>query len=276
VGLLPAGLLFTGGERHWVPDPATLTSKWSWAQVQTLPDAQVTAVPLGNPIPSVIDPGTWPNGALIIAPPAPQVYVMEGGTAHWVPDPPTLFANGYDWSAVETIPGSVMGAIPTGQPIPSVLNTAAQIVVDTGNDSLGAGHFMATRAEFTRATGLVQGTTRTFTTTDLGGFHGSVTTILADANQIAVSGGQNPQYRYGVDGRWIGQSDRTDAWPTASQPFSIPVAITTAVVSLNILHAWDPDTFQTILDKWVAAGASVAQLAKDAGSVASLFSGTGK
>lgn len=221
------------------------------------------------------DPISWPDGTLITAPPAAQTYVMRGGQRHWIPDHQTLLAGGYDVDSLRAISAETMHGIPSGEPISSVLNTAAQIVVNTGNDSLGAGHFMATSAEFTFATGVIQGQTHIFTVTDLGGFHGSVTAILSDANQIGVLGGESPVYRWGVDGRWIGVSDRTEDWPTASQPFSIPVAEASSVVSLNIFHAWDPDSFQTILNKWVAVGQSIAELAQSASTVAHLFTGSG-
>jgi hypothetical protein len=103
-------------ERHWIPDPETPVSQWSWANVQTLPDAEVTGLTRGDPIPSVVDPGVWPDNALSISSPAPEVYVMTGGQRHWVPDPQKLSAKGWDWSAVETIATSACraGYVPVG------------------------------------------------------------------------------------------------------------------------------------------------------------------
>ena len=88
-------------ERHWIPDPATLQSQWSWAQVNTVPPTAVDAIPLGDPIPSVLSGQKWPDGALLITPTAPQVYVMQGGQRRWIPDPPTFVESGYPWDAVD-------------------------------------------------------------------------------------------------------------------------------------------------------------------------------
>jgi hypothetical protein len=44
-----------GGERHWVPDPQTLRAKWPGAKVLNLPGKDVDAIPLGSPIPSVVE-----------------------------------------------------------------------------------------------------------------------------------------------------------------------------------------------------------------------------
>ncbi|MFT4217704.1 MAG: hypothetical protein QM619_11055 [Micropruina sp.] len=265
----PEVYVVQGGQRHWIPDPATLTAHWQWSQVTTLPDAEVSAVPLGDPIASVIVAGPWPDGALVTAPPAPEVYVVKGGQRHWIPDPPTLFASGYDWSAVETISSSVMGTIPLGDPISSVVKpTGRDLTVDTGDDFLGAGHYVHTRLRLTRSTGDLSGTNRTWTVTSLGGFHAGVCAILVDADDIPVANGHTPLWRFGVDGKWIGRSDRTDALQ-----YSISPDAAAQVAALKVFHTWAPDSFQTILDKWVAAGKSVSDLATDAGQVVKLFTG---
>jgi hypothetical protein len=265
----PEVYVVEGGKRHWIPDPETLASRWSWDDVQALPDSEVTDVPLGDPIASIVHPGTWPDGSLMIAPPAPEVYVVLGGERHWIPDPQTLFAKGWDWNLVETVSSSVLNAIPRGADEPSVL--AADIVIDTGDVFLGAGHYMASRARMTRSTGDIAASTRTFTVTSLGGFHGGVYAVLSDGDDIPVPNGQTPLNRYGVDGRWIGRSDRTDVWDP--NPFSISPDAAAKVVYFRVFHTWAPNDFQTVLDKWVAAGDSVAKLAGDVGAVAKVFGG---
>ena len=45
----PAIYLVDGGQRRWIPDAATLESRWSWGDVRTLPDAEVDAIPMGAP-----------------------------------------------------------------------------------------------------------------------------------------------------------------------------------------------------------------------------------
>jgi hypothetical protein len=262
----PEVYVIQGGQRDWIPDSATLVSKWSWGAVQTISPADLTTATLGDPIPSIIDPGPWPDGALITSPPAPEVYVIQGGQRHWIPDPQTLLAKGFDWTAVETIPAAVMAAIPLGSQIPSVLANTDNIVVETGNVFLGAGHWMSTRASFTRASGLVEGVTRTWTQTWFGGFHGGVYAILADNDGVPVPSGATPLYRYGVDGTWIGRSDRTDAWPS----FTVPNP--GASRSLWVFQSWAPDDFGTILERWAKDAKSVGDLASAVAGVAKVVS----
>jgi hypothetical protein len=54
----------------------------------------------------------------------------------------------------------------------------------------------------------IAGSTRTWTDLLLAGFHATSQVTLGP---VYV---QTPQYRYGVDGVWIGQHDRTDQWDT--------------------------------------------------------------
>lgn len=51
----------------------------------------------------------------------PHVYVMQGGSRHWIPDPSTLDADFGGWGAVSTLSDGEVDAIPVGDPIPSVL-----------------------------------------------------------------------------------------------------------------------------------------------------------
>lgn len=69
--------------------------------------------------------------------------------------------------------------------------------------------------------------------------------------------------RYGVDGTWVGRSDYTGAWWENMSPQDAA-----RVRKIYIFHAWAPDSFQTILNKWVAAGKSIAELTASVGSVA--------
>jgi hypothetical protein len=111
-----------GGERHLIPDPETLRSKWSDTKVLTLPDKEVDAIPLGSPIPSVrpsaeVKPK---EGALIKSEHSRSVYVVQGGERHLIPDGYTLRSK---WSntKVLTLPDKEVDAIPLGSPIPSVV-----------------------------------------------------------------------------------------------------------------------------------------------------------
>ncbi len=46
--------LIRDGQRHHIPDPPTLEAKWSWKQVRIVSQEEVDAIPLGDPLPSVL------------------------------------------------------------------------------------------------------------------------------------------------------------------------------------------------------------------------------
>jgi hypothetical protein len=49
-------------------------------------------------------PSTAVDGTVVREWNRPEVYVVYGGAKFWIPDPPTLFALGFDWSRVGVIP----------------------------------------------------------------------------------------------------------------------------------------------------------------------------
>ncbi|MFT3970516.1 MAG: hypothetical protein QM695_09605 [Micropruina sp.] len=209
------------------------------------------------------------DGQLVKMLTRPEVYVVQGGQRHWIPDPPTLFASGYDWSAVETISSSVMGTIPLGDPIPSVVKpTGGDLTVDTGDDFLGAGHYVRTRLRLTRSTGDLSGTNRTWTVTSLGGL--SRGRLRHRGRLRRHPGGERPHPAVAV--RRGRQVDRTQQ-PHRRPPVRHQPDAAAQVAALKVFHTWAPDSFQTILDKWVAAGKSVSDLATDASQVVKLFTG---
>lgn len=55
-------------------------------------------------VPSAQLPTTAVDGTLVREWNRPEVYVVYGGAKFWIPDPPTLFALGFDWSRVGVIP----------------------------------------------------------------------------------------------------------------------------------------------------------------------------
>jgi hypothetical protein len=114
------------------------------------------------------------------------------------------------------------------------------------------------------STGQIAMQTRTRTVTWFGGFHGAVKLIAADANDAPTY--QSESHRYGVDGTWIGTSDRTDAW---WEDMGSDAAGRTTQVA--IFHVWDPNSFQTILDQWVAAAKKLGELIAVIGDAAKVF-----
>jgi hypothetical protein len=254
--------------RRWVPDPETLNTLGGWGVVKVLPFGQVIENPIGPMIPSAIQPYKWDDGSLIAAWPDPRVYVMEGNRRRWITSPQVMTDRGYDWAQIQPISSMEMNAIAEGPPDygPAPPPLPPELVVYTGRQFLGNGHYMESRAKFTRASGETAGGTTTQTVTWFGGYHGAVYAVLTDGNGIPVPGGQSPLYRYGVDGTVLGNSKRFDAWS-----FLLDPARGGDVRDLQIFHIWSPDQFQAILDRWVAAGKSVGELAQSAAQVAKLF-----
>ena len=58
-------------------------------------------------------PSTAVDGTVVREWNRPEVYVVYGGAKFWIPDPPTLFALGFDWSRVGVIPPNGTGKLLT-------------------------------------------------------------------------------------------------------------------------------------------------------------------
>src|SRR5690349_24817056 len=100
---------------------------------------------------------------------------------------------------------------------------------------LSEGHLMWTDARLLGDQGLLVAKTRTQSTVLLGGFHGAAQVVLLDANQKVLAGGISEMQTFGVDGRLIGVSDRTDVWTYQFDP-----QVSRQAVSLGVLHTWNP------------------------------------
>src|SRR5258706_422298 len=101
------------GQRRWIPDPATFNCMGLNAgAIQTIADSEWNQIPKGAPYPSRAD-GTLLQGS------GPQVYVVMGCQRHFIPDPETFNAHGYNWSAIQHISDADLTAIPEGAPYPS-------------------------------------------------------------------------------------------------------------------------------------------------------------
>jgi len=125
------------------------------------------------------------------------------------------------------------------------LAPGGQIVLDL-DSFLGAGHYMTTHGVLRKITGggHVDATTRTRTITMFGGFHGGVNMVYSDAEGFPV--GMSATQRYGVDGTWIGRSDRTDYW---SEELSEDWATRTTTITL--FHFWQPDPLDDVVRRGV-------------------------
>jgi hypothetical protein len=110
-----------GGARRWIPDPPTFNCMGlNWGAVKTISDTEWGRIPKGAPYPSRAD-----NTLLQAS--DPKVYVMTGCYRHWIPDPDTFNARGYNWGAIQHVSDADLAAIPEGKQIPSVRPTLLQV-----------------------------------------------------------------------------------------------------------------------------------------------------
>ena len=111
---------------------------------------------------------------------------------------------------------------------------------------LSSGHLMNTQGSLLND-GNLRATTRTRSVVKLGGFHGAVCAKLYDAQDRLIA--QGGVHTYGVDGVWVGQSDRTDAWTENFGP-----GIGAAATKVSITHSWDPQWLDGIGKTVVVVG----------------------
>jgi hypothetical protein len=86
----------------------------NWGAIQTISDSEWNQIPQAVPYPSRAD-------ATLLQGSGPQVYVMAGCQRHWIPDPVTFTANGYDWSAIQHISDANLTAIAEGTQLQQTL-----------------------------------------------------------------------------------------------------------------------------------------------------------
>ena len=105
-------------------------------------------------------------------------------------------------------------------------------------------HRMHTIGQFNNQDGWVYATTRTRTTTALGGYHGGVSIVILNQNYQTIFATNPWDHRWGVDGYWIGRNDRTDAWR-----HQIPPQIAQQAAYVSLVHTWVPNSLWTILQR---------------------------
>lgn len=185
----------------------------------------------------------------------PQLYVIEQGQRHPIPSLQAFRKGQYSRSAVQVIADRELELVPMGANADAAPDGTIALHLDS---SLGAGHYMTTDGVLRKSPGggHVDATTRTRTVTLFGGFHGGVNMIYSDAGGIAI--GMSQTERFGVDGRWVGRSDRTDYW---SAELSADLAARTT--SITIAHFWMPDKLEDIVRRGVAVAKPIIELVRD-------------
>jgi hypothetical protein len=143
--------------------------------------------------------------ALLSAPSAPaQPYCPPDSTAPICnrEDPPPKGGG-------STNPGGTGTTTPTCATAPGTVSAFR-------SDAVGAGQFMTTSATATCSNATIVATTRTMTTNAFWGFHGCVAFDLIDGSSRVMR--RTPAMCFGVDGTFIGRSDRTDTFSQSMTP----------------------------------------------------------
>ena len=181
----------------------------------------------------------------------PRIFVVRDGKRYPILDFRSFRDAGYDPSQVQKIPDAELDTLPLVRP---KLGPGEQIVLDL-NTFLGSGHYMTTWGVMrkTDSGAHVDATTRTRTITMFGGFRGGVNMVYSDINGFPV--GMSDTQTYGVDGTWIGRSDRTDYW---SQ--DLPSDWANRTTALTILQFWNPWTLQDQVRKLVDAAKPIVEI----------------
>jgi hypothetical protein len=228
------------GQRRWVPDPATLEILFGvdgWAQVHKLSDAEFNAIPKGPQLPSEVLPGVLVKGL-----DSAQVYVINHlGARNLIPDPETFYDYDFVWSKLKEISQGSVNAIPLGAPLP---HSARFEFSGGGRLPRYVSRNMETSGNFSTKTRLLTATTHTWETTALAGFKGGVSVIFADNHGLILT---QAVREFGVDGTWIGRSDRTDTWQE-----SIDQNTADHTVSVYVIHGPDPQDIRAAVDNAIA------------------------
>ena len=122
---------------------------------------------------------------------------------------------------------------------------------------LGNGHFMTTNGVMLNS-GRIEAMTRTESVTWFGGFTGGVQIFFEDANGFTI--GASQIQAFGVDGRWLGRSDRTDFWAEDINP-----SVAARTVAIHVVHFWYPryQFFANLVNYAVSVGRPLVDLIKD-------------
>jgi hypothetical protein len=187
-----------------------------------------------------------------------ELYVIEGGHRRLVashPLPGMFRTMGRDPGEVETLPPNELEEIPVDEAFAPGTEIAPSDMLYIDLDSfLGAGHYMTTHGAL-YGNGHIDAQTRTRTVTWFGGFHGAVYLVFVDSNGIPK--GQSQRHVFGVDGTWIGQSDRTDYWSEDIDP-----AVAAVAVKLAVFHSWAPNDLKNQIERAVAIAQPILDLIK--------------
>ncbi|WP_374969012.1 hypothetical protein [Terrabacter sp. BE26] len=221
----------------------------------SLEEVQHIGASRGSEAPSI------PHGALITSRADGSSYLMAPGGLQQIMSPGQITGNPYlnlhsapRFELTPELIDDLSSPAPTrdGTAAPLATGEFRAVSFDSGDVFLGAGHWMRTWGTLAQS-GQVAAMTRTRTLTWFGGYHGGVHLIAVDGDEAPVWMSQ--LHRFGVDGTWIGQSDRTDAWWE-----DMPLDQLVRVQKFYIFQAWAPDDFSSAVQRWAQEGKPIGDL----------------
>ena len=182
----------------------------------------------------------------------PKLYVIHLGQRHLIRNLDAFRKGKSNRSAVQVIPDRQLENIPLAASDESTLEETIALSLDSDLDQQ---RYMSTHGGLRKTPdgGHVDATTRTYTTSDVLGFHGGVNMIYSDAVGIAI--GMSQVERFGVDGTKLGRSDRTDYW---SAELSADLAARTTAIT--VAHFWAPDELEDIVRRGVEIAKPIVEL----------------
>lgn len=133
---------------------------------------------------------------------------------------------------------------------------AFPITADRRDDFAGCGGHMDTSVTIDDQ-GRMNAVTHIWEDTALRGFHGGAVVVLVDASNHMLWA--SPTEVLGVDGRWLGVSDRTVNWTA-----TVPGSLLSQARGIAIKQLWDPTDAAGVIAKWLTS------IATDVGQIASI------
>jgi hypothetical protein len=175
------------------------------------------------------------------------LYVVEAGRRRLVPDPCTVRASGFDPRRVEIVADQHLESLPLGAPLAQT--ERAEIDLDS---CLGLGHYVTTH-RVVHPRGHIDAQTRTRSVSWFCGYHSGVYLLFGDAVGLTI--GSSTMQVFGVDGAWMGRSDRTDYWGEEIDP-----DVTARARTLAVAHTGAPQVLQRTVERAIAGSWAIADV----------------
>jgi hypothetical protein len=182
----------------------------------------------------------------------PELFIVEDGKLRPIPDLRAFYEAGHDPDQVQVVEDAELEGM---QRLEVAELAPGGVLQGTLDSFLGAGHYMTTDVWFRNVGGgaHVEAWTRTWTITMFGGFRGGVQLLYSAQDDSPV--GASAIHSFGVDGTWIGRSDRKDPWYE-----DYPPDWGDRTVAVTIAQFWNPNALADQVAKAVAIAKPLAEL----------------